>query len=219
VTFVESGLPPGTQWAVILNGTQHSSATKTIKFGNVSAATYLWSIPNATATYSYEGNGPVYLASPSSGGLNICSYFFNTEQQIAFYPVSTTISSLSVSISSSPTTVYIGESVLFYADASGGEPNYNYQWYANGSQIVGETSAGYVFNPNGTGQTNIYASVQDASNSTITSNTIAVTVNSRSLSQSPTIPEYPSWVVLPLFFSGFSVIVIVRDRKPSCSKR
>jgi hypothetical protein len=101
VTFVESGLPPGTQWEVILNGTQHSSATKTIKFGNVSAATYLWSIPNATATYSYEGNGPVYLASPSSGGMNICPYFFNTEQQIAFYPVSTTSSSPSSASASS----------------------------------------------------------------------------------------------------------------------
>jgi len=64
LTFVESGLPPGTRWAVILNGTRHSSATKTIKFVNVSAATYLWSIPNSTATYSYGGNGPVYLASP-----------------------------------------------------------------------------------------------------------------------------------------------------------
>ena len=103
VTFVESGLPPGTQWEVILNGTQHFSATKTVQFDNVSAATYLWSIPNATATYSYEGNGPVYSASPSSGGVNVCPYFLNSEQQLAFYPVSTTSSSPSPAYTSSAT--------------------------------------------------------------------------------------------------------------------
>ena len=89
LTFVESGLPSGTQWEAIFNGTQHFSTTNTIKIGNVSAATYLWSIPNAVALNLYEGNGTVYLASPPSGGMSIAPYFLNIEQQITFYPVST----------------------------------------------------------------------------------------------------------------------------------
>jgi hypothetical protein len=89
VTFVESGLPSGTQWEAIFNGTQHFSTTNTIKIDNVSAATYLWSIPDAVALNLYEGNGTVYSASPSSGGTSIAPYFLNIVQQIAFYPVST----------------------------------------------------------------------------------------------------------------------------------
>jgi hypothetical protein len=89
VTFVESGLPSGTQWEAILNGTQHFSTTNRITFDNVSAATYLWSIPNAVAPNLHEGNGTVYSVSPPSGGISIAPYFLNIAQQITFYPVST----------------------------------------------------------------------------------------------------------------------------------
>jgi hypothetical protein len=100
VTFVESGLPSGTQWEVIFNGTQHFSTTNTIKFDNVSASTYLWTIPNAVALNSYEDSGTVYSAAPPSGGMSIAPYFLNVEQQIPFYPVST--SSPSPSPTSTP---------------------------------------------------------------------------------------------------------------------
>jgi len=93
VTFVESGLPSGTQWEAIFNGTQHFSSTNTIKIDNVSATIYLWSIPNAVALNLYEGNPPgtVYSAIPPSGRMNIEPYFpfLNIEQQITFYPIST----------------------------------------------------------------------------------------------------------------------------------
>ena len=93
VTFVESGLPSGTQWEAIFNGTQHFSTTNTIKIDNVSATIYLWSIPNAVALNLYEGNPPgtVYSAVPPSGRMNIEPYFpfLNIEQQITFYPIST----------------------------------------------------------------------------------------------------------------------------------
>jgi len=75
LTFVESGLPSGTQWEAIFNGTQHFSTTNTIKIGNVSAATYLWSIPNAVALNLYEGNGTVYLASPPFWRNEYCTLF------------------------------------------------------------------------------------------------------------------------------------------------
>jgi len=89
VTFVESGLPSGTKWEAIFNGTQRFSTTNTIKFDNVSASTYLWSIPNAVALNLQEVNGTIYSASPPSGGTSVCPYFLNIEQQIPFYPVST----------------------------------------------------------------------------------------------------------------------------------
>jgi hypothetical protein len=89
VTFVESGLPSGTQWEAILNGTRHFSTNVAINFDNLSVSTYLWSIPNAVAPNSYEGNGTVYSAAPPTGGMSICPYFLNIEQQIPFYPVST----------------------------------------------------------------------------------------------------------------------------------
>jgi hypothetical protein len=103
VTFVESGLPSGTQWEAILNGTRHFSITNTIKFDNVSASTYLWSIPDAVALNLYESNGTVYSAAPPAGGLRICPYFLNIEQQIPFYPVSTSSSNSSPTPTPTPT--------------------------------------------------------------------------------------------------------------------
>ena len=58
VTFAESGLPSGTSWSVILNGTTKTSTTTTLAFSE----------PNNTYTYTVVGV-PGYTDNPSSGSI------------------------------------------------------------------------------------------------------------------------------------------------------
>lgn len=60
VLFEESGLPPGTSWSVIFNGTNDSSTTNNITF----------SAPNGTYSYTV-GSVNGYTSTPSSGTVNV----------------------------------------------------------------------------------------------------------------------------------------------------
>lgn len=60
VTFTESGLPSGTNWAVTLAGTQQSSTSTSVSFSETNG------------TYSFTVNPPSgYTASPSSGSVTV----------------------------------------------------------------------------------------------------------------------------------------------------
>ena len=60
VTFTESGLPSGTSWSVILNGTTRTSTTTTLTFNE----------PNGTYSYTIV-NGSGYSSNPSSGSITV----------------------------------------------------------------------------------------------------------------------------------------------------
>ncbi|MGC8580703.1 MAG: hypothetical protein ACP5MB_11725, partial [bacterium] len=60
INFTESGLPPRTNWSMILNGTTLSSTNITITFSE----------PNGTYSYSV-GSISGYSSSPSSGSLTV----------------------------------------------------------------------------------------------------------------------------------------------------
>ena len=74
VTFVENGLPPGTNWSVTLNGTTLSSTSNAITFTE----------PNGTYSY-YIGSVSGYTVSPSSGSITVNGK--NIKQNITFMPV------------------------------------------------------------------------------------------------------------------------------------
>ncbi len=84
VTFTESGLPPGTQWMVTLNGTPQASTTNSIAFSE----------PNGLYSYSVSSAG--YSPNPSSGEIMVSDGPAN--QAITFtllvYPVTFTESGL-----------------------------------------------------------------------------------------------------------------------------
>ena len=60
VTFTENGLPPGTNWSVVLNGTQQNTTTSVLSF-SMPAGTYSYAIESAV------GYGP----SPRTGTLSV----------------------------------------------------------------------------------------------------------------------------------------------------
>ena len=60
VTFTESGLPSGTAWSVILNGTTKTSTTTTLTFSE----------PNGTYSYTVVGVSG-YTSTPSSGSITV----------------------------------------------------------------------------------------------------------------------------------------------------
>jgi hypothetical protein len=69
VTFTESGLPSGTSWSVTFNGVPYSSTTNTITITNIAAGNYPWTV----STPISGGTGIQYVASPSSGTMNVPS--------------------------------------------------------------------------------------------------------------------------------------------------
>ena len=76
VIFIQTGLPSNTSWSVTFGGKNKSSTTSTISF-NVEAGTYSWSVSSPISA----GSGVRYVASPSSGSMNVPS---QTSQTITY---------------------------------------------------------------------------------------------------------------------------------------
>lgn len=64
VSFVQTGLPAGTQWSVTLNGTTKSSTSNMITF-QVPAGTYTYSVQNVTGYLSKDVTGEVTVKNSS----------------------------------------------------------------------------------------------------------------------------------------------------------
>ncbi|MBE0519946.1 PKD domain-containing protein [Candidatus Bathyarchaeota archaeon] len=97
-----------------------------------------------------------------------------------------------ISVSISPTTarIKVGESVTFTSDVSGGKAPYSYQWYLNGSAVLGATDPTWTFTPETTGFYTVYMVVTDSFGVTAQSNEASVTVAPKLLvSISPTSAE------------------------------
>jgi hypothetical protein len=83
---------------------------------------------------------------------------------------------LSVSISPIFREIYLGQSTIFSANATGGVPSYTYQWYVNGSLVPGATSSTLQLTPNATGTYLVYVRVTDSQANTAQSATARLTV-------------------------------------------
>jgi hypothetical protein len=102
---------------------------------------------------------------------------------------------VTVQISSSTTSLYVGQQVLLTASASGGTNSYSYQWYSNGNPIDGATSASYTYYPSNAGIINIYATAKDNQDSTLaiaTSNSISLTATTATTVQPTQSPNNPT---------------------------
>ncbi len=85
---------------------------------------------------------------------------------------------LSVTISPSNATIIdVDQYIQFTASASGGEPPYSYQWYANDSAITGATTSSFTFTPDYPSTYDVSIVVTDASEAQARSNATSVTVN------------------------------------------
>lgn len=98
VNFTESGLPAGTTWSTVLNGTTHSSTTNLISF----------EMPNGTYSYSV-GTVSGYTPDISSGSVTVDGS--DASVQISFTQVTYTVSFNTVGLPSGTT---------WYVNISGG---------------------------------------------------------------------------------------------------
>jgi hypothetical protein len=84
---------------------------------------------------------------------------------------------LSVSISASSTSIFLGQSVLFTSTVTGGSLLYTaYQWFLNSTPVPGATSNSWTYMPNATGLDTVYMNVTDSNSTTAKSNIITITV-------------------------------------------
>lgn len=81
-----------------------------------------------------------------------------------------------ISISTSTSTLTVGQPAQFSSSTTGGAAPYSYRWYSNGNPITDATSSSFIFTPTASGTYNIFATVQDNYNGTASSNSIQVTV-------------------------------------------
>jgi len=98
------------------------------------------------------------------------AYTFTLNMWVAFTP------KLSVTISPSSATLYVGQSQPFTSTVSDGAPPYSYQWYLNGTLVSGATSSTWTFKPTSAGSYSVYVKVTDSLGMVATSNIATVTV-------------------------------------------
>jgi PKD repeat protein len=84
---------------------------------------------------------------------------------------------LSVSISPTSKVLDLGQYVTFTSSVSGGTSPYSYQWYLDGTAVVGANSNSWIFTPTSTGYYLVHLNVTDTLSEEAKSNVAEVTVN------------------------------------------
>jgi len=137
------------------------------------------------------------------------------------------LSSLSVSVSPSSATIYLGESVTFTASPSGGVAPYSYQWYVNNDPVLGATSDTWTFTPSAAGIYYVHVVVTDSENQTAQSSASRVVVQEKVPTVGGAIypvtftpepensPRFPATFTLILVGIALSVFVGARKLKKS----
>jgi outer membrane protein assembly factor BamB len=94
---------------------------------------------------------------------------------------------LSINMAPSSVTMDVGQSQLFISTVSGGTSPFSYQWYSNGTAVLGATSSRWNFTPSSSGSYTVYANVTDSVGFIAKSNIATVAVNpALSVAVSPT---------------------------------
>ena len=134
----------------------------------------------------------------------------------------------SVSISPSSATVYVGDSVVFAAFASGGTPPYTYQWYVNNDPVPGATSETWTFTPSKEGIYYIHVVITDSENQTAQSTASRVAVQEKiptvggdvyPITFTPETEEPTKFpIILTLVLAGIALSVFIGARKPRKSR-
>jgi hypothetical protein len=87
--------------------------------------------------------------------------------EITVYP------QLTVSINPTSVNMTFGTTQLFTSNVTGGLSPYTYQWYVNGSAVLGATNAAWIFTPRANGHYQIYLNATDSNSRETKSNVTA----------------------------------------------
>jgi hypothetical protein len=135
-------------------------------------------------------------------------------------PTPTSSPTLTVSLSESASALYYGNTVNFTVLADGGTKPYTFGWYIDGQ--IAQTSASQYFSTNSqaVGSHHVYVKVTDADNNSATTltvefNVLSVSSSSPGLSPtpSPSIPEFPTFVAVPILMAVVLAGLIIFKRK------
>lgn len=151
-----------------LSWTDHNTYSSLVPFNSyiIQMSTSGANGPWSTLTTVTDPTQNTYVVTGLSSGLYYLKMYDNAgtsgNKQTANSNV-VTLPIIAVTISSTATTIYLGQQVQFSASPSGGTGSYNYQWYSDGNPVVGVTSSSFAFNPTHIDPYNIYVVAQDSS--------------------------------------------------------
>jgi hypothetical protein len=145
-----------------------------------------------TQTITIPANVPMSSASPSPS------------------PTPTVI----VSLSESASALDYGVKINFTATANGGIPPYTFDWYVDNRSSGSGSSPYFSIDSMPVGSHHVYVQVNDAKGNSAITNTVEFYVLPTSnLSPSPSIPEFPSWMILPILLLIISLVSAAIKRK------
>lgn len=130
----------------------------------------------ATLTFKVLATGKsalafTYVAMDDSGSNKLSFYTQN-----GFFSNVPLPPPLSASISPMSTSISLGQNVNFTSTVGGGVPPYSYQWYGNGTIVLGVNSSSWDFTPAATGSYYVHLNVTDNVGDTAASSDASVAV-------------------------------------------
>ncbi len=142
---------------------------------------YQWYSNGNTVPYATASS---YTFSPASAGTY--GFYVTVLDSKGALATSNSVSivvnpSPTITISASATEISLNEHAQLTSTISGGTAPFSYQWYLNWNPVPGAASSAFTFFPTSTGTYGIYVVVRDSSGSSVTSNSISITVRARTI--------------------------------------
>jgi len=157
--------------------------------------TYQWYIDGSLVSGATNSNW-TYTSALSSVGVHTVYLTVTDSVDFTVYSKNATITvnpPLTASISPTSAATDVGVSAKLTSNVAGGMSPYSYQWYANGSAILGATQTSYTFIPSHAGLYFVSVKVKDSFGFATASKNATVTVNPL-----PTVALSPTSVSLEL---------------------
>ena len=121
-----------------------------------------------------------------------------------------------VSLSESASALNYGVKINFTATADGGIAPYTFTWYVDNQTSGSNSSPYFTIDSMPVGSHHVYVLINDANGNSAITNTVEFNVLPTSnLSPSPSIPEFPAWIILPLAAVTILLIVTLMKNKKS----
>ena len=138
--------------------------------------TFQWYLNDAAAS---GATNSTWIFKPTSTGSYSVSINVTDNLKIAVESNIETITvspAPSVTISPNNVTFDIGQSHTFTSIVSGGTSPYSYQWYLNGTAVLGATNSSWTFKPSSSASYVVSVKITDWANATAASNSAQITV-------------------------------------------